>query len=275
MTRRLLVTLSSALVAVALAAPAHANPKAFPFTYGTNTMPKGHLELEQYIDTVPVRAARELPDGSLEGVLTPRYELQTEFEYGVNDWMDVGFYVVFRQGASADTPFLRFQGTKQRVRLRFADPGAWPVDVGAYLEVAEYHDEIELEEKLLLQHRQGPLLFAANLWVEQEYYFIVDEWKFLYNPSIAASVELDPHVTLGLEYWARGRFDTGYQSGASDDDATPAGARHYVGPTVLLQSGEYWLSLGAYLRVDGLGEPTAVGDGFGRVWVRAIVGLGL
>ncbi len=273
MIPRSLLVLAPIVAVTAAATPAHANPKAFPFTYGTSTMPKGGLELEQYIDTIPVRVARELPDGTQEAVLTPRYVLQTEFEYGLTDYMDVGFYVVFRQGASATTPFLRFQGTKQRVRFRFADPGAWPVDVGAYLEIAEFHDEIELEEKMLFQRRQGPLLLAANLWVEQEYYFIDDLWKFIYNPSVAASLELDPHVTLGLEYWTRGRFDS--VEGVTGEDDTSAGAKHYLGPTLLLQGGEYWLSLGAYLRVDGLGEATSVGDGFGRLWVRAIVGLGL
>jgi hypothetical protein len=219
---------------------------------------------------------RELPDGTLEGVTTPRYVLQTELEYGLTDRLELGLYLLWRQGASAETPLLRFEGVKQRLRWRLADPGEWPVDVALYLEVAELREEIEFEEKLILRRAFGPLDVVANLWVEQEWYWIEDDTKYIYNPTLGASYEISPAVTVGLEYWARGRFDDPASGeGAGGDDTTPSGTHHYLGPTLMLQQGEYWLATGAYLRLDDLGDSIATGDQFGRVWVRLILGVGL
>jgi hypothetical protein len=276
MTHRLAVAVALALAAVALAAPAHANPKALPFSYGTGTQAPGGLEIEQYVDIIGVRLANEQPDGSAESTTVPRYVLQTELEYGITDRIEVGMYFVFRQGASVDTPGIRFQGVKQRVRWRFS-PVSWPFSAAAYLEIAEFYDEIELEQKLLLEKRLGKLRAVVNLWIEQEWYFVTDETKLIYNPTVGATYELHPAVQVGAEYWVRGRFDDATASESADygDSSAPDGAHHYAGPTLLLQGGEHWLAVGAYVRLDGLGKATAVDDPYGRFWVRAIVGIGM
>jgi hypothetical protein len=265
-----------ATVLAAWPAPAQANPKKLPYSYGPMTVPSGALEWETIIDLTPVRVGRERADGTLEGIFAPRYLLQTELEYGLTDKLELGLYLLWRQGASADTPFLRFEGLKQRVRWRLADPGAWPIDVALYFEVAELVEEIELEEKVILRRSFGPLELLMNLWIEQEWYFIDDETKFVYNPTVGAAYEISPAVTVGLEYWARGRFDREASSArpAADDDA-PRSTRHYLGPTLMLQRGDYWLATGAYLRLDALSTSLAVDDQFGRIWIRLILGVGL
>jgi hypothetical protein len=106
--------------------------------------------------------------------------------------------------------------------------------------------------------------------VEQEYYFQDQQWKLIYNPTAGAIYELSPNLMLGLEYWARGRFNADSQSDAD----TPQAARHYLGPTVLLQSGEAWWSTGIYARLDHLGNAAVPEDPYGKVWVRTMVGLG-
>lgn len=261
------------VVLVAIASPAAANPKKLPLSYGTQTMPEGGLEVEQYVDVIPMRVLRENADGTQEGVWATRYQLQTELEYGLTERLELGLYMAWRQGASADTPFLRFQGLKQRARFRVSDPASWPIGVAVYAEIAEFHDELELEEKLLLSWRRGPIEVVANLWVEQEYYFADDLWKFIYNPTLGATYELSPSATVGLEYWARGRFDSPETGVTGDDTDTGDVTRHYVGPTINLARGESWVTLGAYVRVDK--ADLAIGDSFGRVWVRLILGLGL
>src|SRR6185503_9709120 len=108
------------------------------------------------------------------------------------------------------------------------------------------------------------LTTVCNLWVEQEYYFQTQEWKLIYNPTLGAVYELSPNLMLGLEYWARGRFN---QADAGTDTAdSPSGARHYLGPTVLLQSGEAWWSTGVYARLDHLGDKLQADDPYGKVW---------
>jgi hypothetical protein len=254
--------------------PALANPKPLPFTYGYPTQPQGSLELEQYTDVVPTRVAREAPDGTRDAVTSLRYELQTELEYGLTDRLEFGFYFAFRQMPSADAPFLQFRGVKQRLRLRLAERGAWPVDVGLYLEVAEFHDEIELEEKILLSRQFGRVTLAANLWVEQEWYFQTEETKFIYNPTVGGTFEITPSVLVGLEYWARGRFDDPDTAVAGGEDPSIR-TRHYLGPTVMLQRDGPWAALGVYARLDRSWSSIPTGDPYGAVWFRVLLGFDL
>ena len=52
------------------------------------------------------------------------------------------------------------------------------------------------------------------------------------------------------------------------------GPHVYVGPAVLASFGRLWWSTGVYGRVTDLDRSTVVGDSYGRVWVRTIIGLG-
>ena len=48
-----------------------------------------------------------------------------------------------------------------------------------------------------------------------------------------------------------------------------------MGPVLMAQLGEYWLSMGGYLRLNGLGETLQVGESYGPVYLRLILGMGL
>lgn len=267
---------ASAVVALGLVATASANPRPLPFSYPYETLPQGKVEVEQYLDFVPVRVERERPDdGTLEGVWSIRSVLTTELEWGITDRLEAGFYFQFRQGASGTTPFLRFDGIKQRLRYRVAETGELPVDIGIYLEAAQFHDELEFEEKLLLSKRVGDFVLVANLWVEQEWYFQDSNTKFIYNPTAGASYEITPRFQVGFEYWARGRFDDTSDDPASDGSDAPTKAHHYLGPTFLYQQASLFASLGTYVRLDDLGEAAIVDDPYGKLWVRVILGVEL
>jgi hypothetical protein len=269
------VAVLGTLLACGLAAPAaRANPHPLPYSYPYQTLPQGKVEIEEIADIVPVRVSREKLDGTRDAVTALRYQLQTELELGLSDRLELGLYFAFRQGATADTPALRFEGMKQRLRYRFAEEGDLPIDIGVYLEVAEFYNEVELEQKLLLSRRFGYLTAVANLWVEQEYYFQDKEWKLIYNPTAGAVYEFSPSFMLGLEYWARGRFDDAAAAAGDAGADSPSGARHYLGPTFLLQSGEAWWSTGVYARLDHFSEDAVADDPYGKVWIRTMVGLG-
>lgn len=262
-----------ALAAFVVAPAVLGNPHPLPFSYPYQTLPAGKVEAEAIVDLVPVQVPREAEDGTRDAVTALRYQLQAEFELGITERLELGFYLSFHQGATADTPALRFDGLKQRLRYRFAEEGDLPLDIGVYVEVAEFYNEIEIEQKLLLSRRFGYLTAIANLWVEQEYYFQTQDWKLIYNPTVGAVYELSPAFMLGLEYWARGRFDHEDASADSSGDS-PSGPRHYLGPTVLLQSGEAWWSTGVYARLDHLSEAAVPDDPYGKVWIRTMVGMG-
>lgn len=262
---------ATGLAVAALAANAGATPRPLPFTYPAETLPKGQLEIEQYTDLVPMRVARE-DAGGTKAVTTVRSALQTELEYGITDRLELGFYFAFSQGGST-SPHLQFEGIKQRLRYELSEKPYWPLGVGIYGEVAEFHDEIELEEKIILSRRFGPVGIGTNLWVEQEYKFQEKDWVFFYNPTFGGYFELSPAFMLGAEYWFRGRFD----QAESDPTGTapPQGTRHYAGPTAMLEAGKVFLSLGSYLRLDHLSKLVPVGDPAGRVWVRLLIGVTL
>ena len=242
---------------------ASATPHPNPFSYPYQTLPEGSLEIEQYTDLTPVRVQRENDDGTLDGVFGVRAALTTEIEYGLTDRLEVGWYFAFNQSASAGDSALTFDGIKQRVRYRFADVGELPVDIGLYLEIAELHDEVELEEKLLLSKQFGALNVVANLWVEQEYKFQDKVTEYLFNPTLGLNYELSPRYIIGAEYWARGEFEHA------------ADAVHYAGPSFLFQRDKISFALGIYGRLDRLGKSAVVDDPYGKLYARAIVSVDL
>jgi len=245
-------------------ASAAATPHPLPFSYNYETLPADQLEIEQYADLVPTRVLRDNGDGTQDRVFDTGATLVTEIEYGLTDRIEAGFYFQFEQSASAGSPGLTFDGVKQRLRFRLGEPGKWPVDVGLYVELAELHDELELEEKLLLQRRFGNLTAVVNLWIEHEYELQDSKLEHLYNPTVGVSYELSPKLFVGLEYWARGNFES------EEGEAV-----HYLGPTFMAQSGKVFLSLGAYARLDNLGEASKVDDPFGKLWFRTLIGVEL
>src|SRR5260370_122687 len=182
---------------------AWATPRELPFTYPVETLPQGSLELEMYGDMTPLRVyanpsdPRHPPDLSQGRLWEPAYQLQNEFEYGLTDSVELGFYQVFvAKPAHGGSNALTFDGMKWRVRGRFADTGQWPIDVGWYAELETKHDELSLEGKVLLAKRWGRLHWMANLWVEASEQRPFDEnlrsFHFILNPTTGVAYQVTP-----------------------------------------------------------------------------------
>lgn len=262
----------SLLVVLALApALARANPHALPYSYPYATLAAGEAEVEQYVDLTPVPATD--PTGVRgDPVATPFAVLVTEVEYGITDKLEAGLYFQGTSnpalGTGAGIPF-SFDGVKQRLRYRIAEPGVLPVDLSVYGELAELSTEVELEAKLNLEKRVGRLQLLVNLWGEREFYYSGrSEW--VANPTAGGSFEITPAVHLGLEYWMHAEFAPDIAANAFN----PA-PHHYVGPALLLQGNKFWWAVAPYVRLDDWSRPGAVGDQYGRFWVRAILGIEL
>jgi hypothetical protein len=268
MTRPFSGAALAALTALALsplaAQPVHANPRPLPYTYIYETLPAGDAEVELYTDLTPLRVI----DANAAPAWLLASQFQVEIEYGLTPRLELGLYLTY---APSD-PSLMFvpampeaTGVKQRLRYRFAEAGSWPIDLAVYGEVTENQREIELEGKVILQRRFGPVRIAANAWVEREFYFRgAREWVL--NPT--AGVVLEKWITAqpGIEYWMRGEH--------ADGGGWVVGPEHYLGPTVILQFGKIWWSNGFYFRLNGLETPP-IGSGipYGAVWARTIVGI--
>jgi hypothetical protein len=255
---------------VFVAASARATPMALPFTYTTETLPKGSFEVELYGDVTPVRA---LSTSTGQPLWYVGSQFQTELEYGILDRLELGLYFVAVPvfGDYAQTaPMTEGTGLKQRLRYVLANPGDWPIDVGLYGELVENDHEFEIEAKILLQRRFGRLRLAMNLWAEYEFYY-QPQRDFVLNPTLGATYEITPAVHLGLEGWMRVEFPDPAPS-TRPFSVGPAG---YVGPTFLFNFGKVWWSTGIYARVSDVDHTMQPGEPYGPVWARTVVGFDL
>lgn len=257
---------------------ASANPRPLPFTYPNETLPEGSLELELYTDVNPLRVNADPTDLSKGRLWEPSYVLQNEFEYGINDRWELGFYQVFEANPQdGGSNGFAFDGLKWRVRTRLAEPGELPLDIGLYFELETMHDELSFEEKVNLQRTFGSAKWMANLWVEQSLERPLDskdhgsQWVFIVNPTTGLTFQATPTFHPGIEYWARGQLSP---QGESDQDRANAKVHHFLGPVAHLNFGRLWWSGGLYLNLTSQKTPQP-GDAYGPVWFRSVLGLDL
>jgi hypothetical protein len=144
--------------------------------------------------------------------------------------------------------------------------------VTLYGELAEMRNELEVEGKVLLQRRFGPLAVMVNLWGEREFYY-AGEQEWVLNPTGGVTYEVTPSWHLGLEGWMRAEF-------GEDESEDPVarlnrGPVVYTGPSVMWQRGKIWLTIAPYVRVDHPSRPSARGDLYGRFLIRTVIGIEL
>jgi hypothetical protein len=257
------------------AAPARANPRPLPFTYQSESLAQGTGEVEQFVDFTPIRVFTAGGNPTYYNAT----QFQTEIEWGFTDRLELAFYLTFVPNAadqySMVPPLAIGNGTSQRVRYRFADPQAWPVDVAIYGEVTENEREIELEAKVILQRRIGRLRLITNLWAEHEFYFSgTREWVL--HPTAGLTYEASARANIGVEAWMQSE----YPNSLVGPRPFNLGPHVYVGPALMLSFGRVWWSTGAYLRVTNFSrdlqtpQPPAAVDAYGHVWIRTVVGIG-
>lgn len=257
---------------------ARATPRPLPFTYPQETLSEGELEVEFYTDVNPLRSQAHAADPTQGQVWSPAFKLQNEFEYGLTDRIELGFYQVFESSAQpGGGNVLEFDGLKWRVRTRLADPGEWPIDVGLYLELETMHEEIALEGKVILQRRFDRFRWMANLWVEEEFERPFDTKQqgranhFIVNPTTGVVYEVTPSFQPGIEYFARGQLAP---SGETPEERESSRVHHFVGPSAHVNLGRFWWSAGLYAHLGDMGTPKP-GTAYGPFWFRSVIGLEL
>jgi hypothetical protein len=274
----LIIAPAVAAMAAMAAMPAisRANPRALPFTYTTDTLPAGGVEIEQYVDLDTLRAispASAKPEWYLPSAF------QTEIEIGLLDRLELGLYLTIvpdpgEQYASKAVFPGTGSGLKQRLRYIFADPDTWPVDVGVYGELTENEREVELEAKLLLQKRLGRLRIAANLSGEYELYFS-GQRELVMNPALGATYEVSPKLHLGIDSWLRGEYPTHPSPAAQMSRSFGLGPAAYAGPAVMWNLGKLWWAIGAYARVTDVSHDLQPGEPYGPLYFRSMIGYEL
>jgi len=267
---RIAASLTFALLAGALANTARATPRSLPFTYPYDTLPEGSSEIEQYVDYVPTKVLASTGSPVWYGVS----QFQTEYEYGITDRLELGIYATFVPSSGegfANVPTLtEGNGMKQRLRLRLAEAGEWPVDTALYFEVVENQRELELEGKIILERRFGDLRAMANLVLEREFYFN-GQRDWVINPTAGLTYQVTSMFHPGIEGWLHAE----YPDSAPHPRPFALGPHVYVGPVAHVNFGRLWCSSGVYLRATDTSRDVQQGDGFARVWLRSVIGLDL
>jgi hypothetical protein len=254
-------------------ASASANPRALPFTYTTDTLAKGGVEIEQYVDLTLLRAFSS-SSTVVEWYLPSAF--QTEIEIGLADRLELGLYMTFvpdpgEQFASKAVFPGTGNGLKQRLRYIFADPGTLPIDLGVYGELVENEREIELETKVLVQRRFDRLRFAANVSGELELYF-TGQRELVMNPSLGATYEITPKLHVGIDSWLRGEYP---RNPPPSKRTFGLGPQAYVGPAVMTSFGKLWWAVGAYVRVTQTSHHVQISEPYGPLYVRSMIGYDL
>lgn len=219
MNRRLLIAI---LLSSSIAA---ADRRSFTYTYEYATAPQGHTEVELW---------HTQSRDSWKSSSPQRFEQIVEIEHGITDHWDAAMYTVFKQVSAPDAAQARAFGLdsiRLESRYRFAERGAWPVDLVGYLEVAKDFGQgvYEIEAKAIAARDFDRLTVAANLIGEVAVGHDVAESELELGFAGGATYEISPKVRLGAESWG------GHSEGQTQVAVGPAVA---VAP-----SSGFWLAL--------------------------------
>ena len=170
-----------------LVAAAHAGERFLAWSYGADTVPQGHLELE------PITTLETHHEGD---ELVAEWTHEVELEYGITNALEAGMYMVASQ---TDAGPLAFSGYKARLRYRVWPLGTRGVDLAGYVEYigTPTFDEHGIEGKLILAHEGKRLRAALN--VTGEFAISEEGVEPTLEPTAGIAWRPDPHVAVGAE----------------------------------------------------------------------------
>jgi hypothetical protein len=211
-----------------VAATAAASERRFTATQESSVLNPGDRELEPW---TTFRIGRAEPYAALDE--------RVEFEMGVVQGLQTSLYLNFtgeRSGAGLTyAEAFEFQGVSWETKYKLMDPVADPVGLALYLELTGGPADQEVEGKIILDRRFGPVLAAFNLvaaheWegeadgVERELEIETDlAAAYLFGNGLSAGLELRTHTGIPVE--------TGWESTA-----------FFFGPAVSYVSKTWWAS---------------------------------
>jgi hypothetical protein len=247
-------------LAALLPGAARADRRYFVETYTPYIAPAGELELEMWSTSLR---------GQGDSTATA-WENRAEFEYAIADRLTGAFYLNYVQDPGGST---RFDGPSVELIYTLAERGKLPLDPALYLEVRENGDEVELEPKLLVGLRHGPLVAAANLIGEFESFLGDDgtgrphEEKRIAELNVLQSEPRERRRSRGGERPDR----------ASQRFAKRLPSALFLGPTINLQAEKLQLALGWHPQVWG--DPSTAASlnlsDYARSEFRIILGMDL
>lgn len=167
-----------------------ASERRFTYIYEATTLPKGQWEYEQWITW---KTAKE-NDRDFD-----RFDFRHEFEWGVTDNFQLGFYVADWR-YDADKRQGDFRDVALEAIYNFTNPVTDPVGLSLYGEIQIGDEKLELEGKLILEKGFGPFVLAYNAILEAEWeghHFVED--KGVIQQVAGISYQFSPRFLMGIE----------------------------------------------------------------------------
>jgi hypothetical protein len=269
-----------ALGLCALSLPqARADENYFGYTYGADTLPKGHSEIYQWVTFRSGKA-----DGHYRA-----FDFQTELEHGFTDRLQGSLYLnAIRHDISGVTDFedrdqTHFNGLQGSLKYALTNLYKDNIGVALYVEPGytryahvsgDREDKYFFETKIILQknYLDGLLVWATNLEAEFEREHDLDEQEW--------ESELELVLSTGVSYRVAPRWFVGAEAVAAAafermhlDELGEYGV--FVGPNVHYAAERWWFTLTALAQVTGWPENSGRRnlDNFEKFQLRAKVGV--
>jgi hypothetical protein len=274
----------SALGALLVAShPASADESPFASIYTTEPLPKGAMEVEQWV-TWKHKKAQEQFD---------QVEARTEIEYGISNRFLASLYANYEHtkiepegpgapdGAFDATKFTRFNA---EFIYQVLDPYTKPIGFALYFEPGIGDGARSLEFKLLVQKNflDDRVIFAANFNLEYEWQHddTLDIWQraSAFEIYLGASYRFAPGWFAGVEFLNENAYEGHIFSGAH-----AAENAFYFGPTLHYAAPSWWATLGVFAQLPWAGNPAeasrAISHGYlvdaERIRLRLRIGVQL
>src|ERR1041384_6904544 len=152
------ILLLSFLTSVFISSFAIADPRPFTLTYDAYPIGQGAAEYEQSITS-------NFHKGSEHGFR--QFEFLHELEYGISDNLDLGLYFLrWNYDDSREQDGAHYDGGAVEFIYTLLNPAKDRWGLALYNEIAVAGDEVEFEQKVLVQKDVGKWIFAYNLILE-------------------------------------------------------------------------------------------------------------
>lgn len=247
-----LLVLSFILTCTTLLLPeiANADARRFAWVYESGTALQGTGEYEQWVTW---KTDKESDDRYR------RVEFRHEFEYGLTDRLQVGFYFSdWRYTRTASGSNTEVRTSSLEVIYNLFDPIARPFGLSLYGEVSLGQEKFEVEGKVLLEKLHGPWSVALNLILESEWE--EEDWvedKGVLEQSAGVSYQFSPRVFLGAEILNEMEISDWSEMG----DAVM-----WAGPNLALRGTKAWVLVSPLVQLtDEASEP--------GLMVRTLIGF--
>jgi Family of unknown function (DUF6662) len=221
-----LFTFQLALALVLLATVAQADSRRFAWSYETTTAPKGSGEYEQWVTWKTDKDS----DSDYN-----RLEFRQEFEYGLTDRLQLGFYFAnwrYTKTASGSDTVVR--SSSMELIYNLTDPGSSALGSALYGEIALGQDILKFEGKLLLEKHAGSLVYVSNTILEAEWEdanWVTKKGEFA--QTLGASYQVSPKLMFGMEMLYEIEMDD--WSDAEDPLL-------FIGPNATYRSRHWWIT---------------------------------